>query len=98
MESRDNILVIKLGALGDIVFADGALQDIRAQHPGANITLLTRGGFAPLMRRCPWVDTVIADENAPRWRLDRMLELRHRLAKGSFKQVYDLQNSRRTRF
>lgn len=98
MEERDNVLVIKLGALGDIVFADGALQDIRAWHPGAHITLLTRRGSAALMQRCPWVDAVIADDNAPRWRLDRMLELRGRLAAGSFKHVYDLQNSRRTRF
>lgn len=97
MDDSDNILVIKLGALGDIVFADGALQDIRAQHPGAHITLLTRRGFAAPMRRCPWIDTVITDDNAPRWRLDRMLALRKQLATGRFKQVYDLQNSRRTR-
>ena len=98
MDDRGNVLVIKLGALGDIVFADGALRDIRARHPDANITLLTRRGFAALMQRCPWVDTVIADDNAPRWRLDRMLALRERLATGSFAHVYDLQNSRRTRF
>ena len=98
MEDSNNVLVIKLGALGDIVLADGALRDIRERHPGAHITLLTRRGFAPLMRRCPWVDTVIADENAPRWRLDRMLALHGQLVHGRFKHVYDLQNSRRTRF
>lgn len=98
MDDSDNVLVIKLGALGDIVFADGALQDIRARHPGAHITLLARRRFVALMRRCPWVDTVIADDNAPRWRLDRMLALRRLLAEGDFKHVYDLQNSRRTRF
>lgn len=98
MDDRDNVLVIKLGALGDIVFADGALRDIRAQHPNARITLLTRRGFVPLMRRCPWVDEVIADDNAPRWRLDRMLALRRQLAAAGFTRVYDLQNSRRTRF
>lgn len=98
MDEAGNVLVIKLGALGDIVFADGALRDIRARHPGARITLLTRRGFAALMGRCPWVDTVIADDNAPRWRLDRMLALRRRLAADGFRHVYDLQNSRRTRF
>jgi len=76
MEERDNVLVIKLGALGDIVFADGALQDIRAWHPGAHITLLTRRGSAALMQRCPWVDAVIADDNAPRWRHPAAVEPR----------------------
>lgn len=98
MDDRDNVLVIKLGALGDIVFADGALHDIRERHPAARITLLTRRGFTRLMQRCPWVDTVIADDNAPRWRLDRMVALRRQLAAGDFARIYDLQNSRRTRF
>ena len=98
MDDRDNVLVIKLGALGDIVFADGALRDIRERHPGAHITLLTRRAFVPLMGRCPWVDTVVADENAPRWRLDRMAALRRQLVAAGFARVYDLQNSRRTRF
>ncbi|HEV8694883.1 MAG TPA: hypothetical protein VGQ93_11990, partial [Lysobacter sp.] len=92
------VLVIKLGALGDIVFADGALRDIREHHPQAHITLLTRRNFAVLMRRCPGVDTVIEDDNAPRWRVDRMLALRRFLAAGGYDRVYDLQNSRRTRF
>ncbi len=35
------ILVIKLGALGDLVLAFQAFADIRAHHPGAEITLLT---------------------------------------------------------
>lgn len=98
MNEMGNVLVIKLGALGDIVFADGALRDIRAHHPNARITLLTRRGFVPLMQRCPWVDAVIADDNAPRWRLDRMLALRAKLEAGQFHRIYDLQNSRRTRF
>jgi len=92
------VLVIKLGALGDIVFADGALRDIREHHPHARITLLTRHNYATLMRRCPWVDTVVEDGNAPRWRLDQMLALRERVFAGAYDIVYDLQNSRRTRF
>jgi ADP-heptose:LPS heptosyltransferase len=92
------ILVVKLGAFGDIVLADGALRDIREHHRDAHITLLTRKGFAPLLQRCPWVDTVVVDDNAPRWRIDRMLALRQRLHSGSFDAAYDLQNSRRSWF
>lgn len=92
------VLVIKLGAFGDIVFADGALRDIREHHPDARISLLTRHNFATLMRRCPWIDTVVEDGNAPRWRLDQMLALRARVFAAGYDVVYDLQNSRRTRF
>lgn len=94
----NTILIIKLGALGDILLADGALRDIRVAHPDAYISVLTRRAFVPLLSRCPWVDEVIADDNAPRWRLDRMWALRERLRVADFSRVYDLQNSRRSRF
>ena len=96
--NRARILVIKLGAFGDIVLADGAMHDLRLQHPDAHVSVLTRRAYAPLLRRCPWVDAVIADDNAPRWRLDRMLGLARTLRAGGFVRAYDLQNSRRSRF
>lgn len=98
LDGRGRVLVVKLGAFGDMVFADGALRDIREHHPGAHITLLTRRSFAGLLRRCPWVDKVLEDNNAPRWRLDRMAALRRSLVEGGFDLVYDLQNNRRTGF
>lgn len=92
------ILIIKLGAFGDLLQAEGALRDIRAHHPGARITVLTRAPFRRILERCPSVDAVWVDEAAPRWRLDRMAALRRRLAAGGFSRVYDLQNSARTAF
>lgn len=92
------VLVIKLGALGDILLAEGALRDIRTAHPDARVAVLTRRAFGALLRRCPWVDEVIEDDNAPRWRLDRMLALRRRLRAHAFGRVYDLQGSRRSAF
>jgi ADP-heptose:LPS heptosyltransferase len=93
-----SVLVIKLGALGDILLAEGALRDIREAHAGAKIALLTRRAFVPLLSRCPWVDTVIADDNPPRWRFGRLLALRRVLHGHGFERIYDLQNSRRSRF
>lgn len=94
----EEILVIKLGAFGDVMQAEGALRDIRAHHPGARVTVLTRGPFRRILERCPWVDRVWVDENAPRWRLDRMAGLARRLRGAGFRRVYDLQNSSRTAF
>ena len=92
------ILVVKLGALGDLLLADGALRDLRAHHPGDRIVLLTRRAFAPLMARCPHVDEVLVDDNPPRWRLDRMAALARMLRSRGFERGYDLQNSRRSAF
>lgn len=94
----DDILVIKLGSLGDIVLAEGALHDIREHHQGDRITILTGSPYRWLFERCPWVDRVWTDARAPRWRLDRMWQLRRRLHDAGFAMVYDLQNSGRTHF
>lgn len=93
-----SVLVVKLGALGDLLLADGALRDIRAHHRGDRVVLLTRRPFAALMARCPHVDEVLVDDNAPRWRLDRMAALARTLRGRGFSCVHDLQNSRRTAF
>lgn len=92
------LLVVKLGALGDLLLADGALRDIRAHHAGERVVLLTRRPFAALMARCPHVDEVIVDDNAPRWRLDRMAALARTLRAHGFAHACDLQNSRRSAF
>ena len=42
----DRILVIKLGALGDIALALGPFKAIRRDHSRAHITLLTTAAFA----------------------------------------------------
>ncbi len=92
------ILVIKHGAFGDVIQAEGALRDIRENHPDAFIAVLTMRPYRALLERCPHVDEVMVDERAPRWRLDRMMALRQRLRAAQFDMVYDLQNSPRTSF
>jgi ADP-heptose:LPS heptosyltransferase len=93
-----DILVIKLGALGDFVQAMGPFAAIRAHHPGARITLLTTRPFAELARACPWFDEVWLDDKPRLWRLDKVLALRARLRGGRFARVYDLQTSDRSSF
>lgn len=92
-----HILVIKHGALGDIVQAFGALEDIRTQHARAEITLLTAPAYVALLARSPYADRVVADTRPARWRLDAFLDLKRRLGR-PFDRIYDLQGSPRTRF
>lgn len=90
------ILVIKHGAFGDLVQVDGILRDIRAFHPGADITLLTAPAFRKLMGRCPHVDHVLTDARSPLWKIGEWVRLARAFRRWRFTRIYDLQNSDRT--
>lgn len=91
-----NILVIKLGALGDLFLAMDAFQAIRAHHAGDRISLLTRRAFAKFAADLPWFDEVIVDPTPRGLRIDRWLAMRAGLRAGNFGRVYDLQCNGRT--
>jgi ADP-heptose:LPS heptosyltransferase len=97
IRAADKILVIKLGAFGDLVQVDGVLRDIRAFHADAEIVLLTTPPFQKLMQRCPHVDRVLAASRAPFWKLGEWLRLASMFKSERFTKVYDLQKQSRTR-
>ena len=88
------VLVIRLGALGDMVMSFGPFAAIRAHHPGAEITLLTTRPFAALAEAAPWFDRVAIDERPAWWNLPGLLRLRATLC--GFDIAYDLQTSGRS--
>ncbi len=90
------ILVIKLGALGDVVLAMGPFAAIRNCHSDAHITLLTTPPFAALLNNSPWFDEIQAEDRAPLWKPVVWLGLRRWLRAGAFNRVYDLQTSDRS--
>jgi ADP-heptose:LPS heptosyltransferase len=90
------ILVIRLGALGNIVQSLGPFAAIRAYHPDAEITLLTLKPYAAWMKSAPWFDRVWIDEQPAWWDLPGLWRLRKRLIEGQFDRVYDLQTSGRS--
>jgi ADP-heptose:LPS heptosyltransferase len=90
----DRILVIRLGALGDVILSFGPFAAIRAHHPGAHITLLTTRPFAALLRVSPWFDAVLLDERPSWWDLAGLRRLRRTLR--GWDLVYDLQTSNRS--
>ncbi len=85
--ASEKILIIKHGAFGDIVQADGVLRDIRAQHPHAEATLLTTPPFRKLMSRCPHIDHIITDARPPFWNIGEWLTLASKLRVERFTQV-----------
>jgi ADP-heptose:LPS heptosyltransferase len=94
--SAERILVIKLGALGDVVQATGPFAAIRTHHPDAHITLLTSPVFRDFLGASDWFDEVWVDER-PSWKNWRdWFRLRSRLCRGLFDRAYDLQTSDRS--
>jgi ADP-heptose:LPS heptosyltransferase len=96
MTARSAILVIKLGALGDVAQAFGAFAAIRAHHVGSHVVLLTTPPFAGVLGASPWFDEVWSEARAPVWRVGAWLALRRRIRAAGFARVYDLQTSARS--
>ena len=93
-----NILVIKHGSLGDIAQACGAIQDISENHKDDQIHILTTKPYFELFKKNSFVHNVILDKRKSRFNLIYLYLLMGNLKKKSFKKVYDLQNSSRTKF
>jgi ADP-heptose:LPS heptosyltransferase len=93
-----NILVIKLGALGDFIQAAGPFEAIRRFHPDAEITLLTTTIFAGLAQSSPWFNKIKIDPKPKITQIGEWIKLRNWLREGKFSRIYDLQTSYRSSF
>ena len=93
-----NILIIKHGSLGDLIQANGAIKDIKEFYQNRKVFLLTSAPYSIFMSECPYIDGVIIDKKLPRWNLFFLYNLKKLLSKYDFSKVFDLQNSRRTKF
>ena len=71
-----NILIIKHGSLGDLIQANGAMEDIKKSNKKSNIVLLTSQQYFELMTKCPYIDKVIIDKRLPRWNLFYLYKLK----------------------
>jgi len=92
----ERILIIKLGALGDIVLACGPFEAIRKHHAGAKITLLTTKPYEKFLQTSNWFDEIITDSRPSIWKITEWIDLRNKLLSGGFDRVYDLQTSDRS--
>lgn len=93
-----HILLIKHGALGDLIQATGVMKDVRNQYADAEISLLTSERYLSLMSACPFIDHIIIDNRDSIIHLLTYWKLGKLLSSVQFDMVIDLQNSNRTRF
>ena len=93
----ENILIIKHGALGDVVLALGAMQEIRRRNPEARMTLMTMGAFVSFVRGSDVFDDFIVDNRRAFVNLRATGGVISAILRGQFSEIYDLQHSQRTR-
>jgi heptosyltransferase I len=92
------ILIVRLSALGDLVFATSLLGGLRAAFPGARIDWLAQTGFAALLRDDPRLDAVV---EVPRQTLGSpaaWLRLRRELRRRDYDWVIDAQGLAKSRW
>lgn len=93
----ERILVMRLGALGDVVVALGPLEAIRQAHPDAHLTVLTRPPYRPLFEASGMADEVMTDPTPRPWQAGAVLRFRKELRARRFDRIVDLQASDRSR-
>ena len=93
--AKRSILVIKHGALGDIVQAFDAFASLRQGPPTDRLVLMTSPPFAGLARLMPWFDEVVVDPRAGLLHFAANRRLIKLLTAG-WSRIYDFQCSGRT--
>lgn len=89
---RRDILIIKLGALGDVVMATGLIERIAAHHAPRRCTLLTGPAYRELFPARSGMEIKTFDRRSLRATLATVLWIRNQ----RFLRVYDLQSNDRT--
>jgi heptosyltransferase II len=92
------VLVIRLGAMGDIVLATAVLEGLRRRYPGASLDFVCKARFAGLFAGDPRLRRVIGfDERAAHRGLRGLLLFCHQLRHERYDCVIDLQGNPRSR-
>ncbi len=85
-------LIIKTGALGDIVMATALVQAICRHHQHDEVWLLTTAAFAPIFQNWPQLSVQTFEPRGARASLARLRWVRRM----RFERIYDLQGNDRT--
>jgi heptosyltransferase-1 len=72
------ILVVRLGAMGDVIHALPAVASLKHSFPHSHVTWVIRPRWAPLIEGNPFVDEIVRLERTPRGVLDAVGRLRAR--------------------
>lgn len=92
---QERILVIKIGAVGDVVLVTPSLRSIREKFPRAHIAVLVGLESRQILQNCPYIDELII-YNKPflKKSVFSFLRLAGEIRKLGFDMVIDFQNNK----
>ena len=96
-KTSNNILVIRLSAMGDVAMTVPVLRALTQQHPELKITVLTRAFFSPFFRDLENVEVFSADVEGEHKSISGLFKLAKTLNKKRFYVVADLHNVLRSK-
>lgn len=95
-KAERRILVIKIGALGDVILAGPSLGMIRKKFPTSHISVLVDSRYSSVLSGCPWVNEVIPVDGKRFRSWTNLARLAKRLRREMFDISIDFQNNKRT--
>jgi len=96
LNAMKRILVIRLGAIGDVVLTSPAILNLKISNPGARILLLTRSKIAKLASMFSGVDEII--EFPAHASLRDLFRMAEHLDKIGFDMIVDLHGNLRSKY
>ena len=96
--SERKILIVKVGALGDVILASPSFRMIRKKFPEAHLALLVDSRFAAVVSRCPHLNEIIPFDRKKAGSWIWLARFAKRLRQEGFDVSVDFQNTKRTHF
>ena len=97
VKAERRILVIKIGALGDIILAIPSLRMIRKKYPKGFIAVLVDSTLTACLAQCPYIDEIIPFKRKDKTnRIQQMRIIVKKLRQYSFDVSVDFQNTMKT--
>ncbi|MDD3238345.1 MAG: glycosyltransferase family 9 protein [Candidatus Gastranaerophilales bacterium] len=95
---KKKILIIRLGAIGDVIHTSVIQKSIKMQHPDAEVHLLTSYILAPLMKNDKYLDKLFVFDSSNKDNPFYLLSLGLKFRREKYDAVINLSNSMRNIF
>ncbi len=92
---KKRILIIKIGAIGDVILVTPSLRVIRNAFPEASITVLLGAEARRVLKKCPYIDDIILyDRSGNDYGPKGFFRVGEKIRKADFDMSVDFQNNR----
>ncbi|MFH1478940.1 MAG: glycosyltransferase [Candidatus Omnitrophota bacterium] len=95
---KKRILVIKLGAIGDVILSVPSLKLLRNNFPNAFISVLVGNESRHILKKCPYIDDIILYDNRSSSNIRSLVKISNTIRSKGFDMSIDLQNNKISHF